>query len=217
LKAPIFNKEVRKLTQYSVAFVNFRQKFGQEAGDTKLFPNPGDANGNTENEFGTCPNRVDEPLSAWSHLTQAGMLTGEKFVWPAVGYNGNVGGCGVGWSIIGAAPLNKISAVIDFEDTGYFPIYSYYLKNGETYAGKRYLRLFATYYEAKMLWGLENKLDDGVPSQSSGSIYSDTADDGNPCTPDGVAQDVDTYGEDYAYCYVAIYYGETPEQILTPK
>jgi hypothetical protein len=135
------------------------------------------------------------------------MLTGEKFVWPAIG-------CGIS-SYIGVAPLNKISAAIS--STGYFPISSFYTKNGIAFAGKRYMRYFDTVYEPKMLWGLENKLDDGLPSFDSGSIRSVRWHGGNACTPDLVALQVATSGADYNYCYVIIYYGETPELPLTPK
>ena len=95
-----------------------------------------------------------------------------------------------------------------------------YWQNGQEYAEKNYMRFFQTIYEAKMLWGLENKLDDGVPSWNSGSIESNTANTGQGsyvCTPDFVAHVIANNGADYAYCSVTIHYGETPEQSLTPK
>jgi len=209
------NKEVRRLTQYSMAFVNFRQKFGKEAGDTILFPNPGNNDGDTNNWLvGTCPNRVQEVLSAWSHLTQAGMLTGEKFVWrnPNPGCNS----AQVSWK--GLTPVTLLPRVgLDGFNPYHYQIgYSVTLR----YAGQEYLRLFSVAYEPELLWGIENKLDDGVPSSESGKIFSRIAGWHSDCTRQGIASARATLGSSFRiYCGAAIYFSPTsaPELPLTVR
>ncbi len=68
------NSEVRKLTQYSIAFVNFRQKFRQEAGDSTYFSASGNNDGDTNDHTGSCPDRIQETNTAWTHISESNMI-----------------------------------------------------------------------------------------------------------------------------------------------
>ena len=189
-----------------------QQKFKQEAGDSTYFSNPGNNDGDTNDSVGGCPTQAVESLSVWSHLTQSGMLTGDKFVWsnPAIGCAGYAGAKGV-------SPVTKVSSIVNA--TGLNPVlYGYNSRALSGFGGKNYYRLFLIVVKPELLWGLENKLDDGVPSRSTGSIHSGTLFyDFYDCTAEGVAQDVAYNGPDYGYCNAWIHFSPTIEIPITPK
>lgn len=193
------NKEVRRLSQYVIAIEQFKQKFKQDAGDTNLFSNPGNNNGDVDGAFGVCPARNYEIYAAWSHLTQSGMLTGEKYVWPnpGVGCAGWVDNNGSGY--VGVTPINKITANGRIE-----PYFYQAFKSAFDYGGNKYNRYFAIHYNPEILWGLENKLDDSVPSISTGRIYSSEP-FGTACTFDAIQLSA----ADYKYCYTNILFHDS--------
>lgn len=195
-------KEVSRLSQYAVAVVQFHDRFRQEAGDTNLFPNPGNNDGDNYDFVGTCPSRTAENYSAWSHLSESGMLGGDDYVWPDPGVDctGWVDGSGSGY--IGVTPTNKISV-----NGTIYPYEYVFTKSGFSFGGKKYKRGFASNYEPEVVWGLENKLDDGEPSKTNGIIYSNS-NSGSVCNPTNVEQDVINSGEQARFCFVEIYYNE---------
>lgn len=145
--------EVRRLSQYAIAIEQYKQKFKQEAGDSNLFY-PAGNNDKSSFSVSTCPTAAWEVLSAWSHLTQSGILTGEKYVWP------NPGVYCAGWinnngsGFLGVTPTNELDAngqinpIIYTHDSN--GIYDFVTTKD------RYKRKFYTIYDPEVLWGLEN-------------------------------------------------------------
>lgn len=208
------NKEVRRLTQYSIAFINFRQKFKQEAGDSNYFSPSGNNDSDTEDMIGSCPSQISEPHSAWAHLSQAGMLTGESYAYPSLGVE-----CPGGAHFIGVTPTTKVTETIHV--SGFNP-YQYFYYNssstsiGTNFDGKKYFRYITMVHPPEMLWGLENKLDDGTPSKNTGTfVRSESSSNGSPCTEAGLETDG---GEpEWRFCNVTVFFSPTsaPEMPLT--
>lgn len=194
IDAAKISKEAKRLTQYSIAFVNFRQKFKQEAGDSNLFSRVGNNN--------RAQDQTEELLSAWADLSMSGMLK-ETYTWDAVKYAAN--------NLVGMVPFTKLHGG---SNVG---ISYYYYNDGISFAGKNYLRFFWLTYDAKMIWGLENKLDDGVPSRGSGIIDAATYDYNEDCTPTNVDTVIRDYGPEYDYCETAIYFSPNLETPLLPR
>jgi prepilin-type N-terminal cleavage/methylation domain-containing protein len=191
------SKEVRRLQQYSIAIVNFRQKFKQEAGDSNLFTPPGNRNFYF-GDGGSCPALpVYEPSTAFVHLSQSGMIK-ETYVWDGPT------DCAERYKAVTATnPTQEVAPL--------FPLEYYYSNDRTNFASVGYVekfhRKFYTLYDTFIVWGLENKIDDGVPSKTGGGIFAQVDDVGTPvCDPANVA----TYGRK-VYCEVEVYFSPTIE------
>ena len=177
------NKEAQKITQWSVAIIQFKEKFKQDPGDSILFPNPGDNNGNIYDFVGACPaNRAYEPYSAWSHLTQAGMLTGERYSWDSVCANQVVYEGMVPKSAFNVYSGNKESISIESQRTQF------------SYGGKKFTYLFRTVYKFYDTLALVKKLDDGDTANNKGFIRSYTYADVSQCDASGAEVEVQAVG-----------------------
>jgi hypothetical protein len=183
------NSEARKLSQWSIAIGNFERKFKQYPGDSNLFTPAGDNDGDGTDSFNSCPaDYFLEAYSAWSHLSQAQMLSGEQYVWSSANY------CASPRIFKGSTPL------ADFKHYGggNLPALIYARRTGFVHGGKSYEYYIRYYYKFYDFLALEKKLDDGVPSQNSGSIYSMTVGEGGDyvCDISGAENeviDVDEY------------------------
>jgi prepilin-type N-terminal cleavage/methylation domain-containing protein len=197
IQAAKIGKEASRLTQYSIAFVNFRQKFKQEAGDSNLFSGAG--NNNKTQDLS------EETISAWADLSMAKMLN-ESFVWDQTKYGNN--------NLVGLAPFTKLEHAGNKS-----PIFYYYYGDGDGQNGsKRFYRMFWLVYDPEMIWGLDNKLDDGILApRSSGIINAATYDYNDDCTPANVDTVIADYGPEYAFCETAIYFSPTLEMPLLPR
>lgn len=200
------NSEVRRLTQYSIAINLFQDRFKQAPGDSMYFSNPGNNDGDNQDSIGICPSVAFERESAWSHLSQSNMLN-ETYE------SQDPSSSCPGWSgsFVGAAPTHTIKA------NGSTSIISllYYRENFVVRAGSlnpftdgSYKYAFLTNYDAEILWGLENKLDDGLASITTGSIESYTS-EGFICDYSGVQQEISIQGEGSDYCEVLIYFNHS--------
>ncbi len=200
VEAAKINKEVSRLTQYSIAFVNFRQKFKQEAGDTTLFPNPGNNDSDTYDTISACPagDANIEYHTNWSHLSQAQMLK-ETYTFSSANL------CNTNYK--GMMPLTKISnySIIT-------PIHSYYSKSGYAIINNPHLRVFNAQYDFYMTYALDNKLDDN--SITTGRLIATTASGSNYCTAQDVQDEIDNTGTTDRHCAINLYYGTSPEMPL---
>jgi prepilin-type N-terminal cleavage/methylation domain-containing protein len=175
------SSEAQKISQWSIAIGNFQRKFKQYPGDSSYFSPQGNNGGNNTDSGGSCPaSAFFEPYSAWSHLTQAQMLSGEQYVWSSANY------CASPQIWKGLTPLQDFK---DYDGVNYFPAGIRANRSGYNYGGKRYEYSINNYYKFYDMLALEKKLDDGVPSRNSGSIYSDTG-DGYECNISGAGAEV---------------------------
>lgn len=71
IKATKVQSAIREVQQYSILFSNFKEMYGQLPGDTNLFANAGDKDGQIEYPGGGAQG---EWYRAWQHLYEAGFV-----------------------------------------------------------------------------------------------------------------------------------------------
>lgn len=203
IQTATIQNEVRKIQQYSIALVNFRNKFRQEAGDSNLFIPRGNNNKDTNNTSGSCPSSMFfEAHSAWAQLSQSQMIS-ENYVWSSPTY------C-TGRSTFGTNEVLEDIAPVYFPEksrmvsTNHIYLYGYRESPQYPYAGKTFFRRLLVQYDPYIVWGIENKIDDGVLSNNTGNINSRTSPGNLLCNPENVeAQD--------AFCSIEIFWSKSLE------
>jgi prepilin-type N-terminal cleavage/methylation domain-containing protein len=206
------SKEVSRISQWSIAIIQFKQKFKQEAGDSNLF-SPSGNNSKTAGDMqtGSCPTDfVDELYTSWSHLSASGILK-ESYSWDISRFCDD--------DFKGVIPFAKAGPDYEYLGTPMNAFHIFSQPSGNNFGGKNYLRYLWVTYPAYTAWGIEKKIDDGVLSQTTGNISSGTLDYNYLCDSAGVQDEADGHGVNSSniYCYQTIYFSPSsaPELPIT--